>query len=154
MVGTDESTFNSQDIASRGMIVTILWRLEGEPVAEYPMTFTDVAEDKWYYNAIAWAAEKGIVNGYNTLHFGPDDDITREQMVKILYRFATYKRYDLSSRDYLSAFTDSPSEWAMESVQWAVEERIIQGKGFSLLDLQAGVKRCECAAILRRFMSN
>lgn len=154
MVGTDKSTFCSQDIASRGMIVTILWRLEGEPVSEYSMNFTDVAEDKWYYKAIAWAVEKGIVDGYNTLHFGPDDDITREQMLKILYRFATYKRYDVSSRDDLSAFTDSPSDWAMESVQWAVAEKIIQGKGFNLLDLQAGVKRCECAEILQRFISN
>jgi len=154
MVGTDKSTFGSQDIASRGMIVTILWRLEGEPASEYPMTFTDVAEDKWYYKAIAWAVEKGIVDGYNTLHFGPDDDITREQMGKILYRFATYKRYDVNSRDDLSAFTDSPSDWAMESVQWAVAEKIIQGKGFNLLDLQAGVKRCECAEILQRFISN
>ncbi|NCB52415.1 MAG: hypothetical protein EOM54_11145 [Clostridia bacterium] len=151
MVGTDKSTFCSQDIASRGMIVTILWLLEGAPVSENSMTFTDVAEDKWYYNAIAWAVEKGIVDGYNTLHFGPDDDITREQMVKILYRFATYKRYDVSSREDLSAFTDCPSDWAMESVQWAVAEKIIQGKGFNLLDLQAGVKRCECAAILQRF---
>ena len=83
MTGTGETTFSPAANTSRGMIVTILWRLEGEPVAESPL-LTNVGDGKWYYKAVAWAAENGIVDGYSADKFGPEDNITREQMAKIL----------------------------------------------------------------------
>lgn len=152
MTGTTDNTFNPQSNTSRGMIVTILWRLEGEPVAEKPFTFTDVGDGKWYYKAVAWAAENGIVDGYSADKFGPEDNITREQMAKILCSYAAYKSYDVSARGDLSAFTDSPSGWALEYVQWAVAEGLIQGKGNAILDPLGKTKRSECAAILQRFI--
>lgn len=152
MIGTDNTAFSPLGSTSRGMIVTILWRLEGEPDAAKPMAFTDVQESKWYYKAVAWAADEGIVDGYSADKFGPDDAITREQITKILYNYAAYKKYDVSVRNELTTFTDSPSNWALESVQWAVAEDLIQGKGGGLLDPQASAKRCELAAILQRFI--
>lgn len=152
MTGTGKATFSPQADTSRGMIVTILWRLEGEPVAEKPFTFTDVGDGKWYYKAVAWAAENGIVDGYSADKFGPEDNITREQMAKILCSYAAYKSYDVSARGDLSAFTDSPSGWALEYVQWAVAEGLIQGKGNAILDPLGKTKRSECAAILQRFI--
>ena len=153
MVGTGDTAFSPQVNISRGMVVTILWRLEGKPETVKPITFTDVQEGKWYYKAVAWAADKGIVGGYSADKFGPDDAITREQMAKILYVYADYKNYDVSARKDLSAFTDSPSAWARDSVQWAVAESLIQGKDGGLLDSKSGTKRCECAAILQRFIA-
>jgi hypothetical protein len=152
MTGTGEATFSPQADTSRGMIVTILWRLEGEPVAEKPFTFIDVGDGKWYYKAVAWAAENGIVDGYSADKFGPEDNITREQMAKILCSYAAYKSYDVSARGDLSAFTDSPSGWALEYMQWAVAEGLLQGKGNALLDPRGNTKRSECAAILQRFI--
>jgi hypothetical protein len=153
MVGTGDAAFSPLANTSRGMIVTILWRLEGEPEAALPMSFTDVENGQWYYGAVAWAAEKGIVGGYDAARFGPGDDITREQMTKILYAYAHYKGYDVSARDDLSAFNDTPSSWALESVRWAVAESLIQGKGGGVLDPRGGAKRCECAAVLHRFLN-
>jgi len=151
MVGTGEATFSPLASTSRGMIVTILWRLEGKPEATLPMTFTDVADGQWYYDAVAWAAEKAIVDGYDITRFGPEDDITREQMAKILIAYADYKGKNTSARNDLSAFTDTPSSWALQSVSWAVAEGLMQGKGGGILDPQGGAKRCECAAIFQRF---
>jgi hypothetical protein len=115
------------------------------------MTFTDVADGQWYYDAVAWAAEKAIVDGYDITRFGPEDDITREQMAKILIAYADYKGKNTSARNDLSAFTDTPSSWALQSVSWAVAEGLMQGKGGGILDPQGGAKRCECAAIFQRF---
>jgi hypothetical protein len=151
MVGTGEATFSPLASTSRGMIVTILWRLEGKPEATLPMTFTDVADGQWYYDAVAWAAEKAIVDGYDITRFGPEDDITREQMAKILIAYADYKGKNTSASNDLSAFTDTPSSWALQSVSWAVAEGLMQGKGGGILDPQGGAKRCECAAIFQRF---
>jgi len=152
MGGTGDNTFSPQANTSRGMIVTILWRLEGEPYAANPTAFADVAEGKWYSGAVAWAAEKGIVDGYSAYKFGPDDYITREQMAKILYSYAAFKKYDVSTHGDLSSYTDSPSDWALEYVQWAVAEGLLQGKGNGLLDPMGKTKRCEIAVILQRFI--
>lgn len=152
MSGTGDSKFSPQENTSRGMIVTILWRLEGQPEAAKPMTFTDVADGKWYYKAVAWAAENSIVNGHSELRFAPDDSITREQIAAIFYRYAAYKGYDTSAREDLSAFTDKPSSWALENMRWAVAEGLMQGKGDGLLDPSGYTKRSECATILKRFI--
>ncbi len=152
MTGTGDTTFSPQANTSRGMIVTILWRLEGEPDTANPIAFTDVDEGKWYHDAVAWASEKGIVDGYSKDKFGPEDNTTREQMAKILCSYAAYKSYDVSARGDLSVFTDSPSNWALEYMQWAVAEGLFQGKGNAILDPLGNTKRSECAAILQRFI--
>jgi len=152
MTGTGDKTFSPAANTSRSMIVTILWRLEGEPDAADPIAFTDVGEGKWYHKAVAWAAENGIVDGYSADKFGPEGNITREQMAKILYSYAAYKDYNVSARGDISAFTDSPSGWALEYMQWAFAEGLLQGKGNGLLGPRSNTTRSECAAILQRFI--
>ncbi len=152
MQGTAADQFSPEIATNRGMIVTLLWRLENEPRAEEPISFTDVAQGKYYHDAIAWAAQNKIVEGYKATIFGPEDDITREQIAAILYRYAKYKECDVSHSDDLSAFTDQPSDWAMEYVQWAVAEGLLQGKDDGILDPLSATRRSECAAILRRFI--
>jgi|LSQX01.2.fsa_nt_gb hypothetical protein len=154
MTGTGDKTFSPAASTSRSMIVTILWRLEGEPDPANPGTFADVAEGKWYSKAVAWAAGNGIVDGYSADKFGPEDIITHEQMVKILYSYADYKKYNVSARGDLSAFTDSPSGWALEYMQWAVAEGLLQGNGNDLLGPRGNTTRSECAVILQRFIEN
>lgn len=154
MTGTGNKTFSPAANTSRGMIVTILWRLEDEPDPVNPGTFADVAESKWYSKAVAWAAGNGIVDGYSADKFGPEDIITHEQMVKILYSYADYKKYDVSARGDLSAFTDSPSGWALEYMQWAVAEGLLLGKDNNLLSPRGNTTRSECAVILQRFIEN
>lgn len=152
MQGKATDQFFPETPTDRGMIVTVLWRLEGEPEAAKPMSFTDVAEGDYYHQAIAWAAENKIVEGYSATSFGPEDDITREQLAAIFYRYAEYKENDVSSRNDLSAFNDQPSSWAVEYMQWAVAEGLLQGKGDGIIDPLAGAERCESAAILKRFV--
>lgn len=130
MNGVSDTLFAPGTTLTRSMIVTILYRLEGEPEAEGESTFADVAAGTWYTGAVAWAAANEIVNGYGNGLFRPEDNITREQMAAILYRYAQYKAYDVSGADDLSAFTDgeNTSEWAMEAMQWAVGSGLLQGK--------------------------
>ncbi len=150
--GTAVDRFGPQIPTNRGMMVTILWRLEGAPEASGSMPFTDVAAGKYYEAAVKWATENGIVSGYSATGFGPEDGITREQLAAILCGYAAYKGRDVSARDDLSAFEDRTSDWALESVQWAVAEGLLGGKGNGMLDLRAGAGRAECAAILKRFI--
>ncbi len=150
--GTAADRFGPQIPTNRGMMVTILWRLEGAPEASGSMPFTDVAAGKYYEAAVKWATENGIVSGYSATGFGPEDGITREQLAAILCGYAAYKGRDVSARDDLSAFEDRTSDWALESVQWAVAEGLLGGKGNGMLDLRAGAGRAECAAILKRFI--
>jgi len=152
MTGTGNKTFSPAANTSRSMIVTILWRLEGEPDAADPGSFADVADGKWYSKAVAWAAENGIVDGYSADKFGPEDIITHEQMVKILYSYGDYKKYNVSARGDLSSFTDSPSSWALEYMKWAAAEGLLQGKDNVLLSSRGNTTRSECAVILQRFI--
>lgn len=155
MVGVNDTTFGTNMPTNRGMIVTILHRLEGSPVAEAANPFVDVAEDSYYVDAIAWAAENGIVSGYDANHFGPDDAITREQMASILYRFATYKGMDTTAAADLSGFSDvdKVSEWAKDTLAWANAEGFIVGAD-NKLDPQGQAVRCQSAAILMRFVEH
>ena len=152
MTGTGNKTFSPAANTSRSMIVTILWRLEGEPDAADPGSFADVADGKWYSKAVAWAAENGIVDGYSADKFGPEDIITHEQMVKILYSYGDYKKYNVSARGDLSFFTDSPSSWALEHMKWAAAKGLLQGKDNVLLSSRGNTTRSECAVILQRFI--
>ena len=96
MHGTNDNLFSPYATTTRGMFVTVLYRLEGEPVVNYSMSFEDVVADQWYTEAIRWATSEKIVEGYGNGKFGTNDAITREQLVTILYRYAQYKGYDVS----------------------------------------------------------
>ncbi len=153
MLGTGEGTFSPYLNTTRGMIVTILYRLEGKPVASDSRPFDDVESGKYYEKAISWAVENHIIEGYGNGKFGPEDDISREQMATILYNYAKFKGYDVSKMTDLSRFTDSDkiSVWASTPLAWANAEGLINGKGDGILDPGGNALRCEVAAILHRF---
>ncbi len=153
MVGTAADQFSPSAPATRGMIVTMLWRMEGEPALEAAAGFNDVADGDWYAPAVRWAAGQGIVNGYGNGAFGPNDAITREQLAAILSNYAAYKGYSTAARADLSAYTDQPSAWAQSAVQWAVAEKLITGKGSGVLDPTGQATRAEIAAIVMRFIT-
>lgn len=152
MNGTAENLFSPEQTTTRGMIVTILYRLEGEPDAE-GNPFADVAENAYYKDAISWAAANHIAGGYGNGRFGPDDSITREQLAAILYRYADYKGIDTAASGDLSAFADgsSASEWAAAALAWAVEKGVMNGKGSGVLDPAGTAIRAESAQMLMNF---
>ena len=156
MFGTAADRFSPYTTASRGMIVTILWRLEGEPTATGANPFADVSADAYYAKAVAWAAENGIVSGYGNGLFGSNDPITREQMASILYRYADKRGYDVTGEAGLSGFTDtnSISPWASRAIRWANSNGLITGKGDGILDPRGYAERCQVASILHRFCEN
>lgn len=153
--GMKDDTFGPDTVTSRAMIVTILYRLEGEPQIGAD-NFDDVSATDWYGSAVLWAAEIGVVNGYGNGLFGPDDDVTREQIASILYRYAQYKKYNVSVSADLKSFPDQDtvSVWAEDSLCWAVGEGLINGvfeNGTVFLNPQDNALRCQIAAILHRF---
>lgn len=156
MVGTSGTTFSPDATTTRGMIVTILYRLEGEPDVSGKSTFDDVANGRWYADAVKWAAENEIVGGYGNGKFAPEDPISREQMAAILYRYAAFKGYDMTKTADLSKFTDSSkiSDWSKAALSWANAEGLINGKGGGILDPLGKATRAEVASILYRFCEN
>ena len=153
MVGVAADQFGPYTQTTRGMIVTMLWRMAGEPQAQTAADFIDVAAGDWYAKAIDWAAEKGIVNGYGNGAFGPNDPITREQLAAIFCNYAKANGKNVSARADLSAYSDQPSEWAESAMQWAVAEKLISGKGNGVLDPTGQATRAEAAAILMRYVT-
>ena len=158
MNGTGAAAFEPDGTVTRGMIVTILHRLEGEPAVNYLMPFTDVAEGAWYAEAVRWAASEGIVTGVSETLFAPNDPITREQFAAILWRYAKYKGFDVSigeSANILSyADFGEIGEYAIPALQWACGEGIISGRGEGVLDPRGTATRAEAAAMLQRFAAN
>ena len=152
MNGTDDTAFSPDANTTRAMIVTMLYRMEAEPTAQ-GSGFTDVAAGSYYADAVAWAAENGIVNGVSETSFAPDDSITREQMAAILYRYAQYKGYDVSTSGSLGAYTDAAqvSGYAAAAMQWANGEGLITGVTGTTLDPQGSATRAQVATILMRF---
>ena len=155
MNGTGPQRFSPEAITTRGMIVTILYRLEGSPAASLSR-FRDVVEGQYYSSAVAWAAANGVVEGYSDGRFGPDDPITREQMAVILSRYAQYKRYNTGARVNLSTYGDAAqvSPYALEAMQWARAEGLITGTDANLLLPGGNATRVQIAAILMRFCEN
>ena len=154
MNGTSATTFAPYGITTRGQIVTILWRLEGQPAVSGACPFTDVAVGSYYETAITWAAANGIVTGYDATTFGPDDQITREQMAAILYRYAMGKQLASPAlTDNLAVFTDADkiSAYAVEAMNWAVGQGLINGMGDGTVAPQGQAIRAQAAAILHRF---
>ena len=154
MLGTSKTLFSPHGTAMRGMMETILWRMEGSPVPKGKNSFTDVEAGKWYADAITWTAENGIFAGYSKDKFGPDDPITREQLAAIFYRYADYKGYDLTVKGDLDKFKDADkiTDYAKTAMQWAVGSGLVKGKSGNLLDPQGTATRAEIAAMLHRFI--
>jgi len=153
MNGVSATKFDPSGTLSRGMIVTMLWRMEGSPVLNYAMSFRDVAADQWYTEAIRWAQSTGVVTGYSAYSFGPNNNVTREQLAAILMRYAAYKGIDVSKRADLSKFTDakSVSGWALENVKWANAVGIINGRTETTIAPTGNATRAEAANMVQRF---
>lgn len=154
MTGLTATTFGPNLSTTRGMIVTILWRMENEPVAKHGCPFADVRRGSYYEQAIAWASENGIVTGFDASTFAPDRAITREQLAAILFRFAAYRGMDaVTLRENLSSFQDQAaiSAYAVSALNWAVGEGLMQGTG-DKLEPTGNATRAQVAAMLRRFM--
>lgn len=154
MTGLTGTTFGPNLSTTRGMIVTILWRMENEPVAKHGCPFADVRRGSYYEQAIAWASENGIVTGFDASTFAPDRAITREQLAAILFRFAAYRGMDaVTLRENLSSFQDQAaiSAYAVSALNWAVGEGLMQGTG-DKLEPTGSATRAQVAAMLRRFI--
>ena len=154
MLGASKALFSAHGTATRGMMATILWRMEGSPVPKGKNSFTDVEAGKWYADAITWTAENSIFAGYGKDKFGPDDPITREQLAAIFYRYADYKGYDLTVKGNPDKFKDADkiTDYAETAMQWAVDSGLVKGKSGNLLDPQGTATRAEIAAMLHRFI--
>lgn len=154
MTGLTVTAFGPNLSTTRGMIVTILWRMENEPAAKHGCPFADVRRGSYYEQAIAWASENGIVTGFDASTFAPDRAITREQLAAILFRFAAYRGMDaVTLRENLSSFQDQAaiSAYAVSALNWAVGEGLMQGTG-DKLEPTGNATRAQVAAMLRRFI--
>ncbi len=154
MTGTSADAFAPNQTTTRGMIVSMLARLEGVTSAE-DAGFADVAANDWYATAVNWAASVGVVNGYEDNTFRPNAPITREQMAAILYNYADYKGYDVSARADLSDYADaaSISSWAEDVLAWANAEGLINGMTATTIDPQGATTRAQTAAMFERFLT-
>ena len=156
MDGVSDTLFDPDGTVTRAQLVTMLWRLEGEPSVNYALPFTDVSGGEWYAEAVRWAAGEGIVNGVSETEFAPNAAVTREQLAAILHRYAQHKGYDVSigeSTNILS-YSDfaSISEYAISAMQWVCGEGIITGVTESTLEPRGTATRAQSAAILMRFL--
>ena len=150
MTGVSANEFAPEQTTTRAMIVSMLARLEGVESANNA-GFADVSNE-WYATAVNWAANVGVVNGYEDSTFQPNTAITREQLAAILMNYANYKGQDTSARAALDNYTDQPSAWAEEAMSWAVAEGLISGVTNDELQPQGNATRAQVAAILQRFL--
>jgi len=154
--GVTESEFAPDEKLTRAMLVTVLYRVEGEPAVNKSIPFADIDMDSYYANAVIWAKQNGIVNGVTETEFAPNDNITREQIAAIMHRYAQYKGYDVSVGENTNILSyddfDSISEYAIPSMQYACGSGLIKGKSESTLNPLDNATRAEIAAILRRFI--
>ena len=156
MAGYGDNLFGPNDDLSRAQLCQIVYNMEGQPAVTGGSAFTDVADSAWYADAVTWAAENGIVGGYGGGLFGPEDNITREQLATILYRYAQAKGYDVSVGEdtNILSYTDALeiSEYAIPAMQWAVGAGIINGTDDgSTLTPQGDATRAQIATMLMRF---
>ena len=153
--GTSDTTFSPNASMTRAMLVTVLYRLEGQPAVNGRSGFSDVQYNGYYEDAVTWAADNGIVNGTSITTFSPNANVTREQMAAILYRYAQYKKYNTAASSGLNGFTDhaSVSGYAAASLEWAVAEKLVNGSAGKLMPT-GNATRAQVAAILHRFVEN
>ena len=155
MQGTTTTTFSPLGTLSRGMVVTVLYRMEGEPAVNFQTIFDDVSAGQWYSDAVIWAANLGIVTGMGDNRFAPSTSITREQLAVMLHRYAAFKAYDMvvPATFGLGNFTDHAqvSDWAYEAMRWTAYHALIRGSS-GRLNPGGTASRAECAAILQRLI--
>ena len=154
MSGVSADAFAPNQKLSRAMVAQILYGLEGKP-ASGEQTFTDVKDGQWFAKAVNWAAKEGLVSGYGDGTFGPDDNVTREQLAAILRGYAKYKGGDAAQGSLVvNGFRDgeSISAWALEAMNWAVNVQLMTGKGGNTLDPQGNATRAEVAQMLMNFL--
>ncbi len=156
MNGTSDTTFSPNQNMTRAMLVTVLYRLAGEPDVTADNAFDDVEDGQWYTDAVLWASENEIVSGYGGGLFGTNDSVTREQMAAILYNYAAYKGYDVTAAADLVAFADAGdiSDWASRAMRWASAEGLINGVTETSLAPSGSATRAQVATILMRFCEN
>ena len=156
MTGTGANTFAPNLTTTRGMIVSILYRLEGGPQINGSSPFTDVKDDDWYGDAVRWAERAGVVSGTSATTFAPNAAITREQLAAILMNYANYKHENTSARADLSKYSDAGkiSSWAHDVMAWAVSKGYISGMTATTLAPQGSATRAQVAAILQRYLAD
>ncbi len=154
--GTGGGRFSPEAAMTRAMLVTVLYRLEGSPAVSGANPFADVEDGQWYTDAVVWANQNGIVTGYGDGLFGTNDNITREQLAAILYRYAEYKGYDVSAAADLAGYSDagSVSSWAEAAMRWASAEGLITGVTATSLSPSGNATRAQVAMILMRFVNS
>ena len=155
MQGTGNG-FAPDEKMTRAMLVTVLYRLENPESVNGKHQFADVSDGEWYSDAVSWAAENGVVSGISDTSFAPDEDISREQMAVIIYRYAKLKGYDVENTSELSQFADNKkiSDWALEAFEWANAAELVNGTSESSISPQDTATRAQVATILMRFCEN
>lgn len=151
MQGVSSTKFSPNGTVTRGMLVTMLWRMAGEPYVGGG-SFDDVASGSYYATAVAWAAKNGIVDGYNSTRFGPNDAVTREQIATMLYRYAKWLGYSTSGSS-LAGYSDasSVSSWAKDAMGWAVKNSVVTGATATKLNPTSSATRAETAQMFMNF---
>jgi hypothetical protein len=156
MTGTSDTTFDPDKPLTRGMVVTVLYRMAGSPDITYTGTYSDVKAGKYYAKAVAWAAKNGIATGYSNGTFGPEKNISRQELAKMICQFAKLQGHETTETTDISGYVDYSmvSGYASKYMQWAVATNLISGKkksGTYYLDPKGEATRAECAAILQRY---
>ena len=153
MQGVSADSFNPGGKTTRAMVVTILWRIAGEPVVNYAMSFKDVAAGQWYGEAVRWAAASGVVKGYSEEVFAPDALVTREQLATMIYGYSQLTESFYGELEYPQDFADKEtvSSWADEAVRWCCMNGILTGRDGNILAPRGDATRAETAAMIQRF---
>lgn len=156
MIGVADELFDPDGVSTRAMIVTTIYRMAGSPAVTGTSGYTDVADGLWYSDAITWAAQNGIVNGYGNGTFGPNDAVTREQIATIFYRYAGFKGINTNRSADLSKYTDGAevASWAKDAMEWAVATDMIKGTSTTakVLSPHADTTRVTLATLLDRWV--
>lgn len=154
MTGMNDSYFGASELLAKSHVACVLYRMDGKPQTEYQSLYPDVADRQFYSEAVTWANQINVITGYENGKFGPADNITREQLVTIMYRYAELKGKDVSEKASLDSYADgiNVSPFATEAMKWAIATGVIKGEGDSgLLNPQGNVSRAVCATIISRF---
>ena len=156
MNGTTISTFSPNELITRAMLVTILYRNEGEPEVAFDVTFKDIDANAYFAKAVVWGQQNGIINGYSETEFAPGQNITREQIATIIHRYMIYKGYDTTVNEGASStdYTDyaDVSGYAKDAVSYAISSGLLNGKTETTLNPLDNATRAEIATILQRFI--
>ena len=154
MNGIGETEFAPEKTVTRAMLVTVLYRAEGEPATNRSIPFADIDMGAYYANAVIWAQQNGIINGISDTMFAPDENVTREQIAAIMFRYAIYKGMDAVTLEENLHFTDANeiSEYAVSAMNWAVGCKLMQGKTATTINPKDNATRAEIATILKRFI--